>query len=54
MIKIIGAILIIVATTWTGFEISRHLVNDQSSFVHLKTALQSLGSRNYVRSYTAS
>lgn len=40
--KIIGAIFIIVATTWTGFEASRHLNERPRQLRQLKSALQSL------------
>lgn len=42
MIKIIGAILIIFATTWTGFEAARQLSERPRQLRVLKTALQSL------------
>ncbi|EIJ78825.1 stage III sporulation protein SpoAB [Bacillus methanolicus PB1] len=42
MMKIIGALLIIVATTWTGFEASRHLSERPRQLRQLKSALQSL------------
>jgi len=42
MIKIIGAVLIIIATTWTGFEASRHLTERPRQLRQLKAALQSL------------
>lgn len=42
MIKILGAILIMVATTWTGFEASRHLHERPRQLRQLKSALQSL------------
>lgn len=42
MIKIIGAIFIIVATTWTGYEASRHLNERPRQLRQLKSALQSL------------
>ncbi|MFE8702518.1 stage III sporulation protein SpoIIIAB [Cytobacillus sp. FJAT-54145] len=42
MMKIIGAIFIIVATTWTGFEASRHLNERPRQLRQLKSALQSL------------
>jgi stage III sporulation protein AB len=42
MIKLIGAILIITATTWTGFEASRHLSERPKQLRLLKSALQSL------------
>lgn len=42
MIKIIGAALIIIATTWTGFEASRHLTERPRQLRQLKAALQSL------------
>jgi stage III sporulation protein AB len=42
MIKIIGAIFIICATTWTGFEASRHLSERPKQLRQLKSALQSL------------
>jgi stage III sporulation protein AB len=42
MIKIIGAIIIIFATTWTGFEASRHLTERPRQLRLLKSALQSL------------
>lgn len=40
--KLIGAIFIIVATTWTGFEASRHLSERPKQLRMLKSALQSL------------
>lgn len=42
MIKIIGAILIVVATTWTGFEWAKQLSERPRQLRALKTALQSL------------
>lgn len=42
MIKIIGAILIILATTWTGFEAARHFNERPRQLRLLKSALQSL------------
>jgi stage III sporulation protein AB len=42
MIKLIGAVFIIVATTWTGFEASRHLTERPRQLRQLKSALQSL------------
>lgn len=42
MIKIIGAIFIIVATTWTGFEASRHFSERPRQLRQLRSALQSL------------
>ncbi|SFA96676.1 MULTISPECIES: stage III sporulation protein SpoIIIAB [unclassified Bacillus (in: firmicutes)] len=42
MMKLIGAIFIIVATTWTGFEASRHLSERPKQLRMLKSALQSL------------
>lgn len=42
MVKIIGAILIILATTWTGFEASRHLSERPRQLRLLKSSLQSL------------
>jgi stage III sporulation protein AB len=42
MIKIIGAIFIIVASTWTGFEASRHLSERPRQLRQLRSALQSL------------
>lgn len=42
MIKLIGAIFIITATTWTGFEASRHLSERPKQLRLLKSALQSL------------
>ncbi len=40
--KMIGAIVIILATTWTGFEASRHLNERPRQLRLLKSALQSL------------
>jgi stage III sporulation protein AB len=40
--KLIGAVFIIVATTWTGFEASRHLSERPKQLRQLKSALQSL------------
>jgi stage III sporulation protein AB len=42
MIKIIGAIFIIVATTWTGFEAARRLSDRPRQLRALRSALQSL------------
>lgn len=42
MMKLIGAMLIIIATTWTGFEFARHLTERPRQLRALKTALQSL------------
>ncbi len=42
--KIIGAILIIVATTWVGFEFARRLTERPRQLRQLKVALQSLES----------
>lgn len=42
MLKMIGAVLIIAATTWTGFEAARHLNERPRQLRLLKSALQSL------------
>ena len=42
MIKLIGAVFIIVATTWIGFEISRRFSERPKQLRALRTALQSL------------
>ncbi|KAB2333823.1 MULTISPECIES: stage III sporulation protein SpoIIIAB [Bacillaceae] len=42
MVKVIGAILIILATSWIGFEASRHLSERPRQLRQLKSALQSL------------
>ena len=42
MIKLIGAIIIIVATTWTGFEASRNFSERPKQLRALRSALQSL------------
>lgn len=42
MMKLIGAVFIIIATTWTGFEASRHLSERPRQLRQLKSALQSL------------
>ena len=42
MIKIVGAILILFATTWTGFEVAKQLTERPRQLRALKTALQSL------------
>ncbi len=42
MIKLIGAVLIIVATSWAGFEAARHLTERPRQLRQLKVALQSL------------
>jgi len=42
MMKIIGAIFIIIATTWAGFEVARHLNERPRQLRQLKSALQSL------------
>lgn len=42
MVKIIGAIFIILATTWTGFEVAKHFSDRPRQLRQLKSALQSL------------
>ncbi|WP_338470223.1 stage III sporulation protein SpoIIIAB [Niallia sp. XMNu-256] len=42
MIKLAGALLILIATTWTGFEIAKQLTERPRQLRTLKTALQSL------------
>ncbi|MCH1626617.1 stage III sporulation protein SpoIIIAB [Ferdinandcohnia quinoae] len=42
MIKILGAIFILLATTWAGFEAARHLSERPRQLRMLRTALQSL------------
>ncbi|RFU65661.1 stage III sporulation protein SpoIIIAB [Peribacillus glennii] len=42
MLKLIGAAIIILATTWAGFEASRHLSQRPRQLRQLKVALQSL------------
>ena len=42
MIKLIGAIIIVVATTWTGFEASKNLSARPKQLRQLRSALQSL------------
>jgi stage III sporulation protein AB len=42
MLKLIGAAIIIVATTWGGFEAARHLTERPRQLRLLKSALQSL------------
>lgn len=42
MIKWMGALLIIVATTWAGFEAAKHLSERTRQIRQLKSALQSL------------
>lgn len=42
MVKIIGACLILIATTWAGFEAARHLTERPRQLRQLKSALQSL------------
>lgn len=42
MMKLIGAMFILVATTWAGFEASRHLNERPRQLRLLKSALQSL------------
>lgn len=42
MMKLIGAAVIIFATTWTGFEASRHLSERTRQLRQLKAALQTL------------
>lgn len=42
MVKIVGAVIIIIATTWTGFEASRHFNERPRQLRLLKSALQSL------------
>ncbi|MDQ0220811.1 stage III sporulation protein SpoAB [Peribacillus cavernae] len=42
MFKLIGAVIIILSTTWAGFEASRHLSQRPRQLRQLKSALQSL------------
>ncbi|MFC4324021.1 stage III sporulation protein SpoIIIAB [Litchfieldia salsa] len=42
MMKILGAIFILSASTWIGFEISRHLTERPRQLRYLRTALKSL------------
>ncbi|QQZ10889.1 stage III sporulation protein SpoIIIAB [Heyndrickxia vini] len=42
MVSVIGAIFIILSTTWVGFELSRHLSERPKQLRMLRTALQSL------------
>lgn len=42
MVKLLGALFIILATTWTGFEASKHLSERPRQLRQLKVALQSL------------
>ncbi|MBA4535780.1 stage III sporulation protein SpoAB [Bacillus aquiflavi] len=42
MIKLMGAVVILIATTWTGFEASRHLNERPRQLRQLKSALQTL------------
>ena len=42
MIKWVGAILIVIATTWVGFEAAKHLSQRTRQLRQLKVALQSL------------
>jgi stage III sporulation protein AB len=42
MVKLIGALFILAATTWTGFELARHLSERPKQLRQLKSALQSL------------
>lgn len=42
MIKLFGAVFILISTTWAGFEAARHLSERPRQLRQLKTALQSL------------
>lgn len=42
MFKLIGSVIIIIATTWTGFEASRHFSERTRQVRQLKSALQTL------------
>jgi stage III sporulation protein AB len=42
MFKLVGAVIIILTTTWAGFEASRHLSQRPRQLRQLKVALQSL------------
>jgi stage III sporulation protein AB len=42
MMKLLGAVFIIVATSWAGFEAARHLTERPRQLRQLKVALQSL------------
>ncbi|MBM6617329.1 stage III sporulation protein SpoIIIAB [Bacillus suaedaesalsae] len=42
MMKLLGAIIILIVTTWTGFEAAKHLSERPRQIRQLKVALQSL------------
>jgi stage III sporulation protein AB len=42
MMKLLGAVIILLATTWTGFEAAKHLSERPRQLRQLKVALQSL------------
>jgi stage III sporulation protein AB len=42
MMKLLGAVFILIATTWSGFEASKHLSQRPRQLRQLKVALQSL------------
>jgi stage III sporulation protein AB len=42
MIKILGAVFILLATTWTGFEVAKHISERPRQLRQLKVALQAL------------
>jgi stage III sporulation protein AB len=42
MVKLLGAVIILLATTWTGFEAAKHLSERPRQLRQLKVALQSL------------
>lgn len=42
MMKLVGAVFILIATTWSGFEASRYLSDRPRQLRQLKSALQSL------------
>ncbi|WP_246944584.1 stage III sporulation protein SpoIIIAB [Bacillus pinisoli] len=42
MVKLLGALFILLATTWTGFEAAKHLSERPRQLRQLKVALQSL------------
>ncbi len=52
MFKLIGAAIIIIATTWAGFEAAKKLSMRPRQLRQLKVAMQSLEAEIMYRSYT--
>ena len=53
MIKIVGAVFILGATTWAGFEASKRLSDRPRQLRLFRNSLANIGSGNHVRTHTS-